>query len=73
MGSSTFEPTIEQIDVLKLFASRAASELERLLSVHQTLNEKNRAQITMHSIGDGLITTDIEGRIDYMKPGCRTS
>lgn len=30
--------------------------------------EKERAQITLQSIGDGVITTDVGGAIDYMNP-----
>src|ERR1700733_3300355 len=29
---------------------------------------KERAQVTLQSIGDAVITTDSEGRIDYMNP-----
>ena len=29
---------------------------------------KERAQVTLQSIGDGVITTDSEGRIDYINP-----
>jgi diguanylate cyclase (GGDEF)-like protein/PAS domain S-box-containing protein len=30
--------------------------------------EKGLAEVTLHSIGDGVITVDAEGRIDYMNP-----
>jgi diguanylate cyclase (GGDEF)-like protein/PAS domain S-box-containing protein len=30
--------------------------------------EKERAQVTLHSIVDGVITTDKDGRVDYMNP-----
>lgn len=31
-------------------------------------HEKERAQVTLHSIGDGVITTDDRGGVDYMNP-----
>lgn len=30
--------------------------------------EKRLAEITLHSIGDAVITTDIEGKVDYLNP-----
>ena len=30
--------------------------------------EKERAQVTLHSIADGVITTDVTGAIEYMNP-----
>jgi PAS domain-containing protein len=30
--------------------------------------EKGRAQVTLQSIGDGVITTDVRGLIEYMNP-----
>src|SRR3970040_2950656 len=38
---------------------RTENELER---------EKELAQVTLHSIGDGVITTDVAGRVDYINP-----
>ncbi len=35
---------------------------------HALLAEMDRAQVTLHSIGDGVITTDAEGIVDYMNP-----
>lgn len=32
------------------------------------LEEKERAQVTLASIGDGVLTTDIDGKIDYVNP-----
>ena len=30
--------------------------------------EKERAEVTLHSIGDGVITTDLQGRVRYLNP-----
>ncbi len=30
--------------------------------------EKERAEVTLHSIGDGVVTTDGDGLVDYMNP-----
>ena len=38
---------------------RAEADLQR---------EKERAQVTLESIGDGVITTDVHGRIEYLNP-----
>jgi diguanylate cyclase (GGDEF)-like protein/PAS domain S-box-containing protein len=64
----SLQPAKGDIQMVKLLASRAASELERKLALGETLMEKERAQITLHSIGDGVITTDSFGCIDYMNP-----
>lgn len=68
MHRYTLRPGNQQIDIIKLFSARAAAELERSLAVSETLMEKERAQISLHSIGDGVITTDKIGAIDYMNP-----
>jgi len=39
--------------------TRTESELEL---------EKELAQVTLHSIGDGVITTDADGRVEYLNP-----
>jgi diguanylate cyclase (GGDEF)-like protein/PAS domain S-box-containing protein len=42
---------------------------EQFADYHEALfREKERAQIALESIGDGVICTDREGRIDYMNP-----
>ncbi len=34
---------------------------------HEVLfREKERAEVTLHSIGDGVITTDLDGNVDYL-------
>ncbi len=41
---------------------------ERKIAETRVFEEKERAQVTLQSIGDGVITTDAEGNIDYINP-----
>ena len=41
---------------------------ERKMAETRVFEEKERAQVTLQSIGDGVITTDAEGRVDYINP-----
>ena len=41
---------------------------ERKLYEDALFREKERAQITLQSIGDGVITSDAHGRIEYLNP-----
>jgi len=41
---------------------------ERDMARDALINEQERAQVTLEAIGDGVITTDINGRIEYMNP-----
>jgi diguanylate cyclase (GGDEF)-like protein/PAS domain S-box-containing protein len=41
---------------------------ERKLADAQLYAEKERAQVTLESIGDAVITTDVGGLIDYLNP-----
>ncbi len=49
------------IVIVRDIASRKRAEAE-------LFREKERAQVTLESIGDGVITTDVAGRIDYLNP-----
>ena len=42
--------------------------IERKRAETAVFEAKERAQVTLQSIGDAVITTDAEGRIDYMNP-----
>ena len=68
MHRAALHPEKSDVHIIKLFAARASAELERKLALGETLMEKERAQVTLHSIGDGVITTDNKGCIDYMNP-----
>ena len=41
---------------------------ERKHAETRVFEEKERAQVTLQSIGDGVITTDAEGNVDYINP-----
>ncbi len=41
---------------------------ERKLAETRVFEEKERAQVTLQSIGDGVITTDADGNVDYINP-----
>ena len=53
--------------------SEVVSALERAQASEQALSEeKERAEVTLHSIAEGVITTDETGRIQYMNPVAET-
>ena len=41
---------------------------ERKQEEYEHQREKERAQVTLHSIGDAVITTDVNGQIEYLNP-----
>jgi PAS domain S-box-containing protein len=41
---------------------------ERKMAETRVFEEKERAQVTLQSIGDGVITTDADGKVDYINP-----
>jgi diguanylate cyclase (GGDEF)-like protein/PAS domain S-box-containing protein len=46
----------------------AEERRERRHTERALYQERERALITLHSIGDGVITTDKEGRVEYLNP-----
>ena len=48
-----------------------ANITERKRAEQAIFAEKERAQVTLQSIGDAVISTDAEGRIEYINPGRR--
>ena len=48
---------------------RLEQEIAERHQIEQTLvREKEQAQVTLKSIGDGVITTDVLGRVNYLNP-----
>ncbi len=58
------------------FNAMTAAIRNRISDLHQSEQalheEKERAEVTLHSIGDGVITTDLQGRVRYMNPVAET-
>jgi diguanylate cyclase (GGDEF)-like protein/PAS domain S-box-containing protein len=54
--------------LLPVFAARASAEIERRRIEAALIDQKERAEVTLHSIGDAVITTDAAGRIEYLNP-----
>lgn len=49
--------------IIAVLVTRQVVRTETALEI-----EKELAQVTLHSIGDGVITTDAEGRVRYLNP-----
>ena len=49
-----------------LLPKTLAGVIERASITEALFDEKERAQVTLNSIGDAVISTDVEGRISYM-------
>ncbi len=58
-GSPELRETIETVN-------RMAESLQAL--THGLLVEQERLEVTLRSIGDGVISTDAEGRVEFMNP-----
>jgi len=60
-----------QVDYVGLpmgFEGTVSNITERKRAERLVFEEKERAQVTLQSIGEAVIRTDAEGRIDYMNP-----
>lgn len=68
-GERDFHITLNRSDELQTLSENFQSMLESLSRKENELSaEKERLQITLHSIGDGVITTDKHGLITYLNP-----
>lgn len=56
------------VSALEVFGEILAYALARRDAEEALSREKERAQVTLASIGDGVIRTDSSGRIDYLNP-----
>src|SRR6185295_13052102 len=68
MGTRPLAGDFPAMSILKIFGARAAAEIERKLAEEALAKEKELAQVTLASIGDGVIRTDAAGVIDYLNP-----
>lgn len=56
--------------ICALSVARDITESKQMES--QIFEEKERLQVTLHSIGDAVITTDTKGLVDYLNPVAET-
>jgi diguanylate cyclase (GGDEF)-like protein/PAS domain S-box-containing protein len=62
------EPVRDDLGLVTGCMGIAVDITERKRAEEDLYREKERAQVTLASIGDGVIRTDAEGRIDYLNP-----
>jgi len=68
-GKRSISLNLNRQDELQILADNFQSMILELETKESELfAEKERAEITLKSIGDGVITTDREGRIGYINP-----
>ncbi len=68
LSTSPVGEDVPALSILKIFAARAAAEIERKLTEEALAQEKELAQVTLASIGDGVVRTDAAGVVDYLNP-----
>ena len=62
--NTAFDTIDEQL--IRQFTQRVQLAIANMKLVSDIATEKERAEFTLHSIGDAVITTDAAGRIEYM-------
>lgn len=55
-------------DLVQVNGALQAEVEQRQRTERALYAEKERAEVTLHSIGDAVITTDAEGNVDYLNP-----
>ncbi len=58
----------EELQFVSAVAKQVEIAMQKLNYLNTIWEEKERAQVTLHSIGDAVITTDAEGRVVYLNP-----
>jgi len=61
-------PVRDEVGRITHFAGYLLDITDRKQAEFELQQEKERAQITLHSIGDAVITTDVNGQIEYLNP-----
>jgi diguanylate cyclase (GGDEF)-like protein/PAS domain S-box-containing protein len=61
-------PVFDDDGVFQGYRGVGRDVTERKQAEEALFAEKERAQVTLHSIGDGVITTDFGGRVEYLNP-----
>ena len=62
------EPCKGELNFLATAAQLAGISIEHKRAQDALFEEKERAQVTLHSIGDAVVTTDATGIIEYLNP-----
>ena len=66
------EWTDKDRQVLIIFGQKVSIAAENMDLVKRLERERDLAEVTLHSIGDAVITTDPEGLIEYLNPVAET-
>lgn len=56
------------LELAQIVAELQKEVAERRRAENALFDEKERVQVTLASIGDAVITTDVAGRVDYLNP-----
>ena len=65
---TTTRPVLDDEGQLEVYVSASRDVTTRKLAEDQLFREKELAQVTLKSIGDGVVTTDADGRVSYANP-----